>query len=108
MKQLLAALAVIAVPLATQAAAAAEPDTARRDVTVGINDLDLSSAGDVAILEQRLARAVTEACGTAYFLDGPALRDLDRCRADARAQAELTRKAILARESDGKAFADRR
>ena len=98
MKHYLAGLALIAATVATPAAAAG-PGGARRDVTVSVADLDLSTAEGAAILERRLTRAVAKACGTAYFLDGEALRDMDRCRADAGARAERARTRLIARSS---------
>lgn len=93
MKHVFTALTLAAAQLSTPPIADFGHD--RRDLAVSIADLDLATEAGIATLKQRLDLAVVKACGTAYFLDAKQLQDVERCRADARKEAELALEAVV-------------
>lgn len=95
MKYVLVGVAILASQLSVPAAADAGQQ--RRDITVNIADIDLSTRMGVDELDRRLARAVLKACGTAHYLETEQLRDMDRCRAAAHVRAMAMRDRLAQR-----------
>src|SRR3546814_11836536 len=56
---------------------------ADRSAEVRYGDLDLTSQADVALLNQRVALAVTHVCGNANIRNLREVADMKRCRAEA-------------------------
>jgi UrcA family protein len=84
--------ALVLASVATGAVAAVEPETVSRNVPYG--DLDLGSAKGVTVLKRRIAHAVDLVCGDSYMSDVKSQAALDKCRTDARANAN-TQLALL-------------
>lgn len=89
-------LALILAPAAIPVLAPAQARQAETEVRVSYADLDLSRAGDRALLDRRLARAVEQACPTArpgYITLAP---EGLRCQAATRQQIAEARQQALA------------
>ena len=100
MRHIVLALGLAATSLLATPAAARE---ASRHVSHA--DLDLSRPGDLAVLKQRIARALEAVCGSYATAEPAQAPHIDRCRADAQARAseqvaylaEKARRALAAR-----------
>lgn len=94
---IMAALATTAAPQTSSA-----EDAAERNAAVQYADLDLTTAADQAVFDQRLRSAVRDVCG-ASLPRGDAERDAAReCRKQGLAAAEQVRERVLARFDAGR------
>ena len=84
----------------------AAPALAQEPVAVNVNlvrtaDLDLGSSDGQRRLDQRLANAAREVCGTASDVDLEGKNEVRKCRADTLAEAKNRRDAVLATAERG-------
>jgi UrcA family protein len=93
---IVAMLAAIALPQT----ASAEPVTHR--VVVQHKDLDLRADAGVKTLENRVRRAVIEACGSAPVYDQRGKQDVRKCRASMYRQASAKIARLIARASEAR------
>lgn len=75
--------------------------TTQHSVQVRHDDLDLTSASDVARLHRRVVTAAREACGNYDLRDLNAKTRVDACRSDAIANAAPTVQMAIASASRG-------
>ena len=87
-------LAVLLIALSTAPAAAAP--TATVSTSVRTADLDLSSESGQRVLDQRLAQAAIQLCGTAWDSDVPGKNEVRRCRAEVKARFAAERDRRIA------------
>lgn len=101
MKHCLATLSLLSASLAVSSASFAEPTKARQ---VRYNDLDLSTANGVNVLDRRIERAVNEVC-----LDptgpSPAAIVNSTCAAQARSDARRQLKVAIEQRRFGRSAA---
>ena len=90
---LITAGAIKAAPVLAEPAA---PETQTYASYVHTSDLDLASKHDQRVLQQRLARAARDVCGTASDVDVQGKNRVRECRKDAIGRAAGEREALLA------------
>ena len=86
---------------ATPALAEATAPTSVNVSLVRTADLDLASSHGQRQLDQRLANAAREVCGTASDVDIEGKNEVRKCRDDTLAQAKGQRDAVLAAAEHG-------
>lgn len=99
MKAITIALASALITTAAIKAAPALAEAPPSDINVSLvqtADLDLGSSADQRRLDQRLANAAREVCGTASDVDLHGKNEVRKCRDETLAQARGKRDAVLA------------
>ena len=104
LKIILASALITAVGIKAAPALAEAPEAQTFVSVVQTADLDLGSADGKRALEQRVARAAREVCGTASDVDLVGQNKVRQCRHDTIARAAGERDALLAAPSRGGAI----
>ena len=95
------AITTAVIKAAPALAETAAPASAVNVSLVRTADLDLGSANGQRRLDQRLANAAREVCGTASDVDIEGKNDVRKCRDDTLAEAKGRREAVLAAAERG-------